>query len=147
MVKHFRQDPWYKDGLCFECTRCGDCCGGEPGVVVVNAQEIAVLARRLGVEEDLFRRRYVRRLDGGALSLKEKDNYDCVFYQRDQGCSVYSDRPRQCRTWPFWGKIVATRRSWEWTARKCPGMNRGARRSRREIEESAANDGTHGGWD
>jgi Fe-S-cluster containining protein len=30
---------WFKDGLRFECQRCGRCCRGEPGVVWVNKQE------------------------------------------------------------------------------------------------------------
>ena len=33
-------DPWYADGLRFECTQCGDCCSGEPGYVWVDEDEI-----------------------------------------------------------------------------------------------------------
>ena len=32
--------PWYKDGLRFQCTGCGDCCTGGPGYVWVNQAEI-----------------------------------------------------------------------------------------------------------
>ncbi|HSR66448.1 MAG TPA: YkgJ family cysteine cluster protein [Acidobacteriota bacterium] len=141
------KEPWYRKGLCFECTRCGHCCGGEPGVVIVSHPEAAALARRLEMDEAGFRRRYLRRLPNGAYSLKEKENYDCVFYRRGLGCTVYSDRPRQCRTWPFWGKIVKSRRDWEATARKCPGMNRGRRHSAAEVESRALQDGTLGAMD
>ena len=37
-------DPWYRDGLAFTCTRCGACCTGAPGYVWVDADEIAALA-------------------------------------------------------------------------------------------------------
>ena len=30
-------EPWYRDGLRFECTRCGHCCTGAPGYVWVDA--------------------------------------------------------------------------------------------------------------
>ena len=26
-------EPWYRDGLRFQCTQCGNCCTGDPGVV------------------------------------------------------------------------------------------------------------------
>ena len=29
--------PWYRDGLRFTCTRCGNCCTGAPGYVWVDA--------------------------------------------------------------------------------------------------------------
>ena len=32
--------PWFKEGLKFECQRCGRCCRGEPGVIWVNKKEI-----------------------------------------------------------------------------------------------------------
>jgi len=31
--KKKQRNPMYKDGLRFECQRCGSCCRGEPGVV------------------------------------------------------------------------------------------------------------------
>ena len=36
-----KEQPWYKDGLGFQCTQCGDCCTGAPGYVWINAAEIA----------------------------------------------------------------------------------------------------------
>ena len=53
-------EPWYKDGLQFECSQCGDCCTGAPGYVWVNKQEIAALAADIG-EDDVaaFEKKYV----------------------------------------------------------------------------------------
>ena len=55
-------EPWYKDGLRFKCTGCGDCCTGAPGYVWVNNEEIAKMAAvvRMSVEE--FEAEYVREL-------------------------------------------------------------------------------------
>jgi uncharacterized protein len=118
-------EPWYKDGLRFECTQCGDCCTGAPGFVWVNAAEIAALAKRFDLAVDEFEKRYVRRV-GIRKSLVEFDNGDCVFFDGEsRRCTVYEDRPRQCRTWPFWQSNVRTRETWAQTCQVCPGSGTG----------------------
>ena len=133
-----RPGVWYEDGLCFTCTRCGNCCSGFSGTVSISDDEIAVLAARLELSVDEFRERYLRLLSDGSISLKEKPNYDCVFYAPGHGCLVYEDRPTQCRTWPFWRKNVATPTVWGDEARACPGMDKGRLYTLDEIEERAA---------
>lgn len=136
-------EPWYRDGLRFSCTRCGRCCRG-PGTVSVSDAEIEALARRLELAPEEFRTAYTRTLRGGAVSLRERRNRDCVFYDRARGCRVYEARPRQCRTWPFWRAIVHSEERWQEEADGCPGMNRGALHAAAEIAALAADDGTSG---
>ena len=72
------------------------------------------------------------------LSLKEKSNYDCIFWikkGREGGCSVYETRPLQCRAFPFWSTVVSSQSSWKATAADCPGMGRGVLHSRDSIEK------------
>ncbi len=114
-------------GLAFSCTRCGDCCTGAPGYVWVGEPEIERLAARLGLARDPFGARYLRRA-GGALSLVEKANGDCVFWEAGTGCTVYDARPIQCRTYPFWPEKVRSRASWRLEASRCPGIRAGGRR-------------------
>src|SRR5688572_15844989 len=98
--------PWFQDGLRFTCTQCGDCCTGAPGYVWVNQEEIAALARRLNLPVDEFEQKYVRRV-GIRKSLTEFPNGDCVLFDgQARKCTVYEDRPRQCKTWPFWESNV-----------------------------------------
>ena len=54
--------PWYRDGLAFECTRCGACCTGAPGYVWVSTDEIETLAQFRGESTEQFSRRFVRRV-------------------------------------------------------------------------------------
>jgi uncharacterized protein len=125
-------EPWYKDGLRFRCTRCGNCCTGEPGFVWVNDEELTALAELLGEEREEVEARCTRRTERGR-TLREKANGDCVFYDRARGCTVYPVRPRQCRTWPFWESTVETPADWEETRKRCPGAGQGELISAEEI--------------
>jgi Fe-S-cluster containining protein len=58
------------------------------------------------------------------LSLKEKSNYDCIFWK--DGCSIYNARPLQCRAFPFWQSILRSPEAWNMAKTGCPGMGRGA---------------------
>ena len=117
-------EPWYKDGLRFQCTRCGKCCTGEPGYVWVNGAELRAIAEFRGESVEEVTGLYTR-LAGGGRTLREKANGDCVFYDRAAGCTVYAVRPRQCRTWPFWDSNVETPEAWQETCEICPGSGRG----------------------
>src|SRR5262245_7299745 len=113
-------EPWYKDGLRFECTRCGHCCTGNPGFVWVDDGEIEAIAGARGVTAEELTAMYTRLAHRGR-TLREKPNGDCVFYDASEGCTVYLVRPKQCRTWPFWESNVITRKAWERTKSVCPG--------------------------
>lgn len=122
---------WYGDGLRFACTRCGDCCRGD-GYVWVDATSSRRIADFLEIEPEEFSRRFVRNV-GGGLSLVDKPNLDCVFWDPAEGCEIYSVRPPQCRTFPFWKAHLETPDAWELAARECPGMNQGPLHDAAEI--------------
>lgn len=131
-------EPWYREGLRFECTGCGDCCTGAPGFVWVNQAEIKALAKRLGLSRAEFEQRYVRKI-GVRRSLVEHANGDCVFFDSTtRRCTVYEQRPRQCRTWPFWESNVASPEDWAETCRACPGSGRGQLFTVEQIAASVA---------
>jgi Fe-S-cluster containining protein len=67
------------------------------------------------------------------ISLKEKQNYDCVFLN-ERGCSVYEGRPRQCRTYPFWMSILESEERWEEEKKSCPGIGKGRLYTKEEID-------------
>lgn len=132
------QQPWHREGLRFSCTRCGACCTGAPGYVWVNAEEIRQIAQHLDQPEEETKKQYVRQV-GVALSLTEKTNGDCVFYDRQaKGCSIYPVRPRQCRTWPFWPSNLKTEEAWKATCEVCPGAGQGTVYSYEQVVENAS---------
>jgi len=127
------REPWYAAGLAFECRRCGGCCGGFPGYVWIDRDEIAALASYLGLAPDAFLATYARRV-GGRYTLREVAGWNCVML-RDGACSVYDARPVQCRTFPFWDEHLGSPRDWAAAARRCPGMNSGRLYSADEIDQ------------
>ncbi len=131
--------PWYRDGLRFQCTQCGNCCTGTPGYVWVNKEEIAALAKEKGLDDmRQFEQLYLRRV-GIRKSLKEFPNGDCVFFDgQTRKCTVYKSRPRQCRTWPFWDSNLRTQDTWKETCQVCPGSGVGTLHQLEEIESQRA---------
>jgi len=128
---------WYAEGLQFKCTQCGNCCSGPPGHVWVSKEEVARIAEHLGRPDGKLGSEYLRRA-GFRHSLTEKPNGDCVFLKREGGktlCSIYTVRPLQCRTWPFWNENLKSEDAWFAAAEKCPGMNTGKQYGFVAIEE------------
>lgn len=136
MARESHEQPWYHDGLKFTCTQCGDCCTGEPGYVWLNSEEIDRLAKRLGETRGKFLQLYVKSV-GVRRSLRELPDGSCVFFRKGVGCTVYEDRPRQCRTWPFWESNIRNREAWEYTCEICPGSGQGKLFTVEEILEQS----------
>jgi len=120
--------PWFGEGLSFSCTQCGNCCTGPSGYVWFDDKEAAEMAEHLGMAEIDFRKKYAKRIFGRwTLGEVRRDGvYDCVFLAEGEdgkrGCSIYSVRPTQCRTWPFWASNMRSRKAWDEAAESCPGM-------------------------
>jgi uncharacterized protein len=90
----------------------------------VTREEMEAIAADQGESYAEAVLRYTKKV-GGRHSLREKANGDCVFYDRERGCTIYPIRPRQCRTWPFWESNVQTPEAWRRTGDVCPGAGRG----------------------
>jgi len=131
MLKEAEKSPFYAQGLLFSCTRCSACCRFESGLVFLSEKDASLLCTALNMGLMSFTETYCRWVpaENGKfqLTLKEKSNYDCIFWAKEpvEGCMVYDQRPLQCRAFPFWPSIVDNRNNWEMAARECPGMGRG----------------------
>ncbi len=124
--------PYFFDaGLRFECTGCGQCCTGAPGTVFMNAPTADRIAAHLKLTRAAFLKAYAYPLRDGH-SLREKPNGDCVFYA-DNKCAIYSVRPTQCRTYPFWPENLRSEAAWRRTCGECPGIGGGRAHGREEI--------------
>lgn len=121
-------DVWFRAGLSFECTGCGNCCSGpESGFVWVEDHEILAIATCMNMDHDLerFHQQFVRTI-GARKSLVEYSDGDCIFLDpSSRKCSVYHARPQQCRSWPFWKQNLESPSHWGRAAKSCPGCNQG----------------------
>lgn len=128
--------PWYKEGLQFECTVCGRCCSGGEGYVWVSQEEINSIAAQIGLSPLIFEQVFVWTVQAKRRSLKEHPNGDCVLLgDKTRRCRVYSERPIQCRTWPFWTQNLFSPDTWAAAAATCPGCNNGKLHTLEDIEE------------
>lgn len=113
--------PWYAEGLPFECTGCGQCCTGAPGYVWVNEKEIQAIAEFLNLTEEEFFQQYLRHVKGRLSLIELSQTYDCIFL-KDRKCQIYSVRPTQCRTFPWWPRNLKSEKEWQEAARFCEGI-------------------------
>ncbi len=104
----------------------------------MNKAEIEALAARFGLGVPEFEQKYVHKV-GIRKSLVEFGNGDCVFFDGEKRrCTVYEDRPRQCRTWPFWDSNIRTEEAWRQTCEVCPGSGKGPLVPLEKLLEQAA---------
>jgi Fe-S-cluster containining protein len=126
--------PFYSQGLRFSCTRCSACCRYESGYVFLSQNDVSCLAKELQMEYNALIETYCRWVPavGGRkqLSLKEKAGFDCIFWK--DGCTVYKSRPLQCRSFPFWESVMASREAWD--GLDCPGIGSGELFGKDRIE-------------
>ncbi|NJL34235.1 MAG: YkgJ family cysteine cluster protein [Chloroflexaceae bacterium] len=127
---------FYQNGLRFECTRCSRCCARAGFRVPVG------LGPPRPRTSDQFAGGRVRagvlcscpQQNGLRLSLKEKPNFDCIFWEPG-GCRVYEARPLQCRSYPFWSDHLRTEAAWSELEESCPGVNHGTLHPRETIDD------------
>ena len=126
-------NKWYREGLRFNCIRCGSCCkvNGDYAFVYVTPEESDTIMEFLDIPRKEFMKSYCSRLEGSMI-IKFQNNI-CPFLENDT-CSIYKVRPVQCRAWPFWSFNLHTPDQWNLAAVRCPGINRGKFYSFEEIE-------------
>lgn len=136
-----KNTPWYQDGVRFACTGCGGCCRARNGYeyVYVDPTEARAIARRLGIPLRRFVAEYLLEQAEDAQMHLRFDDGACSML-KDGKCQVYEERPKQCRTWPFWRENL-DRKVWDTEiAPNTPGVGRGRLWSKEEIEAMVAED-------
>jgi Fe-S-cluster containining protein len=137
---------WFSGGVHFECTTCGKCCTVEPDLekytgVSVNYREREAIAQLLKITRKEFEAKYtkiVREVNGMAwrsllfVLHEQLGFYACVFYNVEtKKCGIYSARPTQCSSFPFWSTLLGSHEEWNSSAWggvgafACEGINNG----------------------
>jgi len=124
-------------GIRFECQPgCTKCCE-QQGFVYLTESDLTRIAGHLGMRPAAFERQYVYRT-AKQIRLRVPRQSQCHFLGED-GCSIHTVKPTQCRIFPFWPELVDDKKEWRKTARWCPGIGKGERiqieSAKREAEE------------
>lgn len=113
----------------FACKRCSRCCRIDPGMVLLTEEDADNAAALLAISRSKFIEKYCREIYRDSkvyVGLKEKKNYDCIFWEKNGGCSIYEARPLQCRAFPFWSVLVEDDAEWVLEKKRCPGLDSAA---------------------
>lgn len=109
----------------FKCQRCSSCCRFFPGNVFLTKEDFNKISDYLKINPKQLLNDFCREVEKNGkfvVSLKEKVNYDCIFWKN--GCLIYPARPIQCITYPFWPSIIESEESWIEEAEHCKGINK-----------------------
>jgi Fe-S-cluster containining protein len=107
--------------------------------VYSTRKERSALAEHFGLTLRAFEARYCERIEGH-LTFKSRDG-GCVFLEGGR-CSVYTLRPQQCRTFPFWPELLVSEDTWKRdVASFCPGVGQGPLRDANAIRAALHEDG------
>lgn len=71
-----------------DCGSCSNCCQSNPGIYILE---------ELDDDPSLYEG-YLDYRDGQPI-LKTKPNGDCIFLDREKGCTAYDIRPNPCRSY------------------------------------------------
>jgi uncharacterized protein len=88
-----------------DCTACANCC--RTMSVEVDLNDIVRLAARLGMSVQVFKDRHV---SDGDFAAKQISQIPCPFLE-GYLCTVYEDRPKDCREFPHLNKRNVRSRS------------------------------------
>ena len=120
------KSPFWIDGLKFACTGCGKCCRND-GEVWLDSDEFVSLCDYLQMDCNEVIDKYADSVMNGWVKLKNKETSgrnsiggentigdSCVFLDDDgKKCTIYEARPIQCRTYPYWPRLLTNVSEWE----------------------------------
>ena len=128
-----RMFKFYKSGLRFECTQCGECCRLPGGKIIITYEDVRRITEYLDLNKEQFIKKFCT-INQKNISLKDNDQGYCIFLE-DNHCRIYEARPFQCRTFPFWPENLKSKYRWKLVKLYCPGIDDGPIISYEKIQE------------
>lgn len=128
MTNSIFNKKWYSSGLKFTCTECGRCCltpQGQESYVHLLQSDIEQISQLLDIDLDTFLAKYTKKVHGHYVLINQAPNeageHPCIFLENKK-CKVWTKRPRQCQTFPWWPSALKSPEAWEETAQNCEGI-------------------------
>ena len=117
----------YKEGIRFECQGSGKCCVSREsyGFVYLSDNDLKRFSNYFKLSIKKFKEEYCQITDGFVHLIEKTElNGNCIFL-KDKKCAVYTCRPSQCRTWPFWNENMNVKVWNKNISINCPGIGKG----------------------
>ena len=127
---------FYENGIQFQCQGSANCCvsRGSYGYVYLSKKDLTRLSKFFNKSVKKFKNLYCHNSEG-YFHLKEiYKNGNCIFL-KNKKCTVYTSRPSQCRTWPFWKDNMNVKVWNQDISINCPGIGKGKVIKRKEIDK------------
>ena len=127
----------YPPNVCFECNKCGLCCGNTPQ----KTRHILLLqneAKNIAVHSSKTISAFSTEIDDKSpyvYEMKKTQEGKCVFFESNR-CSIYSQRPLTCSFYPFELKYDLNRETHVFNVTlECPAINQGRALSQKDFEK------------
>lgn len=135
-VNHF----YKKQPVCFGCTGCGQCCGGDPETHYIEllAGEAERIRRYLQLSAARFQRKHLVSIEDIGTGIRINNDGRCSLLSAGNRCLVYEVRPLQCSSYPFWPEVMQSKAAWLAEGSRCEGINQGEAVSPCHIETQLA---------
>lgn len=76
---------------------------------------------KLGLSREEVQEKYWR-VTGNIVQMKTVDGH-CIFYDKNQGCTVHEGRPWRCGQWPLHPSMLDDENNFLTIRASCPGIN------------------------
>ena len=134
-----------KKSIKFKCQGSSNCCvsRGNYGYVYLSSKDTKVLSNFFFLSQYNFIKKFCSYTNGFLHLIEKKGKKNCQFL-KNKRCTVYSARPTQCRTWPFWSENMKSKKWNSEIVNFCPGIGKGQIISQdkinKKIEEDLVNE-------
>jgi Fe-S-cluster containining protein len=98
------------DNIPFECTKCGECCRWD-GYVFLTDSDIDTISKHFKKSREDWIEDNTKKVNN-KLVLKDKDGSKGCIYLKDNECTIFDIKPKQCSEYP---------KSYD---KRCPGFKK-----------------------
>ncbi|MEI7542839.1 MAG: YkgJ family cysteine cluster protein [bacterium] len=125
-----------KEDIDFTCQKCGDCCRVD-GYVFLKNDEAKAIIDYLEISKADFKKKFTDwfLFLGTVLKL---DAEGCCFLI-DGRCIIYPVRPLQCKTFPYWNRVLKSQKDWEYITTYCRGAKMAKLNTKKNIVDKKSN--------
>ena len=132
----------FDKGIRFSCQGCGRCCKGfEGGDIYIYQNDVKRIFNyfklRTEAEMSQFAEKFFRIVDDTfkigisrsktfktlAIKIERGKEEKCIFLKEDNSCQIYSARPYQCSSFPFWRMVVSDEKRFISYKRDCLALD------------------------